>query len=276
MENKIEYENAKEYIQEKFKNIEFIEESHQYFVNGVEYTPVSNIIKEYEVYVNWDIKAGEYADKHGLIKENVQKDWRLNNLKSTITGTKIHEFGESYTNLLTGHPELICESNKRQYIEEYNTLVPTHHKEESIIKFYDELNDGVFKYIPIGAEFRLSTQYMKNSRPICGTCDLLFWKEDKLFPEDSGYIVMDWKTNSKLYNDYNRKFGVNMQPPFQNMVDENLSHYTLQFNMYQRMLESIGIDVKDRVLIWLKDDGYETIQIPKIDDSVLDKVFNKV
>lgn len=271
--NNIEYKNAKKYIDDKFKDIEFIEESHQYFIDKKEYTPVSNVIKEYEVYVDWDEKAANYALKHGLVKENVQRDWKLNNLKYTIGGTKIHEFGESYTNLLIGRPDLICESNKRQYIKEYNTLVPTHPKEESIIKFYNELNFDSFDYTPIGAEFRLSTKYIENSRPICGTCDLLFYRKDLVFPEDSGYVIMDWKTNSKLYNDYNRKFKVNMLPPFNSMIDENISHYTLQFNLYQRMLESIGLNVVDRILVWLKDDGYEKINITKIDDDIIDKII---
>lgn len=275
MMNKIKYENAKEYLENKFGDINFIEESHQYFINEDEYTPVSNVISEYEVYVDWDKKASDYAQKHGLKKEDVQRGWKLNNLEATITGTKVHEFGESYTNLLTGHPELICEGNKRQYIKEYNTMVPTCPKEKSVIRFYKELNTGSYNYKPIGAEFKLSTKFMENSRKICGTCDLLFWREDVIFPEDNGYVLGDWKTNNKLYNDYNRKFKVNMLSPFDMLIDENFSHYILQFNLYQRMLESVGINIVDRILVWLKDDGYEILNIPKLDDSVIDKVIYK-
>lgn len=272
----IKIENMREYIGEKFKDINFIEESHQYFIDEKEYTPVSTIIKEYEVYVDWDEKAEAYAKKWNLVKEDVQRDWKLNNLKSTISGTRTHEFGESYTNLLIGHPELICEGNKKQYVKEFDTLLPTYPKEEAVVKFYNELNSGSCKYTPIGAEFRLSTKYIENARPICGTCDLLFYQEDLIFPEDSGYVIMDWKTNKSLYNDYNRKFGVFMNPPFQSMIDEAFSHYTLQFNLYQRMIESIGVNIVDRVLIWLKNDGsYETFQIPKIDTEILDKVIYK-
>lgn len=271
----VKKEEARDFIIDKFNDINFVEESHQYFIDKDEYTSVSNIIHEYEVYVDWDKKAEEYADKRGLIKENVQKSWKLNNLKSTISGTRTHEFGESYTNVLIGRPDLICEGNKRQYIEEYGVLIPTYPKEEHVVKFYDELNQGMYKYTPIGAEFRLSTKYIKDSRPICGTCDLLFWREDMLFPEDSGYVLGDWKTNKGLINDYNRKFKVYMLPPFDNMIDESISHYTIQFNLYQRMLESVGLKIIDRELIWLKDDGYEVVNIPKLDDSIIDKVIKK-
>lgn len=272
----IKYENAKEYIDDKFKDIKFIEESHQYFIDEKEYTPVSNIIEEYEQYVDWDLKAGEYASKRGLEKSDVQKDWKLNNLKATISGTRTHEFGESYTNLLSGHPELICESNKRQYIEEYNVLLPTYPKEEYIVNFYNDLkNDPSCIMKPVGAEFRLSSKYIEGARPICGTCDILFWKEDLVFPEDSGFVIGDWKTNNKLQNDFNRRFNIYMKEPFGNMIDENLSHYTLQFNLYQRMLESIGINIVGRTLIWLKDYGYETINISKIPNNILDRVIYK-
>lgn len=277
MEN-LNNNNAREYVLNKFNDINFIEESHQYFIGDKEYTPVSNVIKEYEVYVDWDEKAENYARKWRRTKEDVQKEWKLNNLKSTISGTRTHEFGESYTNLLIGHPELICEGNKKQYVDEYGgVLLPTYPKEEAIVKFYNEINDGTsFKMTPVGAEFRLSTKYIENARPICGTCDLLFWGEDIIYPEDSGFVIGDWKTNKSLYNDYNRSFGVKMKPPFNTMVDESFSHYTLQFNIYQRMLESIGVKVVDRVLIWLKNDGdYKTFKIPKIDDEILDMVIFK-
>ena len=256
-------------VLEKFGDIKFIEESHQYFINDEEYTPVSNIIKEYEPEVDWDQKATDYAIKWRKNKDDVQKEWKLNNLKATISGTRTHEFGESYTNLLCGHPELICEQNKPQYIEEYNTMVPTYPKEEAVKKFYDELESNLH---PVGAEFKLSSKFIKNVLKICGTCDLLFYDSEK-----DGYVIGDWKTNKSLIKDYNRTNNVKMTGCMSKFIDEPLSHYTLQFNIYQRMLESIGLKIIDRVLIWLKDDGtYDRIYIDKIPDNILDKILKGV
>jgi len=257
---------CRDLILDKFGDIEFFEDSHRYFIGEEEYTPVSNIIKEYEPEVDWDQKATDYALKWKKVKSEVQKEWKLNNLKSTISGTRTHCFGESYTNVLCGHPELICEENKSQYIEEFNTMVPTYPKEEAIKKFYDELESN---YHPVGAEFKLSTEYIKDVRRICGTCDLLFYDSD-----NDAYVIMDWKTNKSLIKDYNRQNGIMMKGCVSKYVDEPLSHYILQFNIYQRLLESIGIKIIDRVLIWLKDDGtYERIYIDKIPDNVLDKIL---
>lgn len=272
----INKDNVREYLLEKFGDINFIEESHQYFIDKNEYTPVSHIIKEYEVFVDWDLKAENYAKKYGRKKEDVQKEWKLNNLKSTISGTRIHEFGESYTNLLIGHPELICENNKRQYIEEYNTLIPICSKEESIKMFYDDLNDfDMFKLKPIGSEIKLSTKYIEGAQPICGTCDLLLYGEDALFSENDGFVLGDWKTNKSLYNDYNRRFKVKMKYPFNNLIDESFSHYIIQFNLYRRMLESVGVKIVDMVLIWLKDFGYEKIKVPMIENEIIDMIIMK-
>lgn len=256
---------ARELILDKFKKIEFVEEGHKYSVDDDEYTPVSNIIKLYEPEVDWDQKAADYAKKYGRKKEDVQKEWKLNNLKSTISGTRTHEFGESYTNLICGHPELICEQNKPQYIEEYNTMVSTYPKEDAVKKFYDELEKNLH---PVGAEFKLSTQYM-DCLKICGTCDLLFYDSDNDY-----YVIGDWKTNKSLIKEYARNNGVCMKYPLDKKIDEPLSHYTVQFNLYQRMLESIGLKIGDRVLVWLKDDGtYEKIYVEKIDDNIIDKIM---
>lgn len=256
-------------INDKFGNICFIEEGHQYHIGDVEYTPVSNIIKKYEPYVDWDKNAADYAIKYGKKKENVQKDWKLNNLKSIISGTRTHEFGESYTNVLCGHPELICEQNKPQYIKEFNTMVSTYPKEDAIKKFYDDLEKNLH---PVGAEFKLSTEYMTGTLPICGTCDLLLYDS-----ESDSYVIGDWKTNKSLINEFNRNHHTTMTGCLSNFIEEALSHYTVQFNIYQKMLESIGIKITDRILIWLKDDGtYERINIRKIDDSIMDKIMKGV
>ena len=254
---------------EKFGDIQFVEEGHKYTIGDQEYTPVSNIIKKYEPDVDWDKKAADYAIKWGRKKEDVQKEWKLNNLKATISGTRTHEFGESYTNLLIGHPELICEQNKPQYIKEYDTMVATYPKEEAVKKFYDELESNLH---PVGAEFKLSTKFIPDTLPICGTCDLLFYDSDR-----DGFVLSDWKTNKTLIKEYNRTNGIHMIGPMTKFFDEPLSHYTLQFNIYQRLLESIGIKIIDRILIWLKEDGtYERIYIDKIPDVTIDKILKGV
>lgn len=268
-------ENTRQLLEEKFGNIQFIEEGHEYFIENEKYTPVSTVISEYEQPFDEDKVAENYARKNHRTKADVLKEWKFKNLKSTIGGSRVHEFGESYTNMVAGFPEKICEANRKQYVDCRGEmmLIPTFPKESAVKKFYDEKNGYL---IPVGAEFKLSTRYMGDRvRKICGTCDLLFYEEDPLFGEGQ-FVLADWKTNASLTNDYKRKNGICMKFPFDNMIDDALSHYTLQFNLYRRMLESVGVKIGDMRLIWLKEDGdYEIIKIGKLNDSILDRVLSK-
>lgn len=268
-------ENTRQLLEEKFGNIQFIEEGHEYFIENEKYTPVSTVISEYEQPFDEDKVAENYARKNHRTKADVLKEWKFKNLKSTIGGSRVHEFGESYTNMVAGFPEKICEANRKQYVDCRGEmmLIPTFPKESAVKKFYDEKNGYL---IPVGAEFKLSTRYMGDRvRKICGTCDLLFYEEDPLFGEGQ-FVLADWKTNASLTNDYKRKNGICMKFPFDNMIDDALSHYTLQFNLYRRMLESVGVKIGDMRLIWLKEDGdYEIVKIGKLSDSILDRVFAK-
>lgn len=268
-------EETRKLLDEKFGDIDFIEENHQYFIDKKKYTSVSNIIKKYEQPFDEDAKSKAYAEKVGLTQEEVLKNWKLINLKSTISGSRTHEFGESYTNVMAGHPELICESNKKQWVEEYGVLLPTYPKEEAIVKFYTEMNfDPSKRLYVVGAEFKLSSKYMKGTLPICGTSDILFYEENLIFPEDSGFVIGDWKTNKELEKEYTVKNDIRMKYPMGDYKDTALSHYTLQFNMYQNMMESVGLKIIDRRLIWLKDDGsYEVRYIPRLDEKIMDYVF---
>ena len=268
-------ENTRNLLYEKFGDIQFIEEGHEYFIENEKYTPVSTVIKEYEQPFEEDRIADNYARKNRRTKEDVLKEWKFKNLKSTIGGSRVHEFGESYTNMIAGFPEKICEANRKQYVDCRGEmmLIPTFPKESAVKKFYDEKSEYL---IPIGAEFKLSTRYMGDKvRKICGTCDLLFYEEDTLFGEHQ-FVLADWKTNASLTNDYKRSNNICMKFPFDNMIDDALSHYTLQFNLYRRMLESVGVKIGDMRLIWLKEDGdYEVIKIGKMNDSILDRVLSK-
>jgi hypothetical protein len=268
-------ENTRQLLEEKFGNIQFIEEGHEYFIENEKYTPVSTVISEYEQPFDEDKVAENNARKNHRTKADVLKEWKFKNLKSTIGGSRVHEFGESYTNMVAGFPEKICEANRKQYVDCRGEmmLIPTFPKECAVKKFYDEKSGYL---TPVGAEFKLSTRYMGDKvRKICGTCDLLFYEEDPLFGEHQ-FVLADWKTNASLTNDYKRKNGIYMKFPFDNMIDDALSHYTLQFNLYRRMLESVGVKIGDMRLIWLKEDGdYEIVKIGKISDSILDRVLAK-
>lgn len=182
-------EETRQLFDTKFGNIVFEEIPHRYTIDDIEYTPVSTIISQYENEFDSDLRSKSYAEKNGLTQEEVLRSWKWTNRCATIMGTRAHEYGESYTNLMCGHPELICQQNKAQYVKEENWLVPTFPQEFAVKSFYDDLNKNLH---PIGAEFKLSTQYIKGAKPICGTADILFYY-DAPDPKNSGFCIFDWK-----------------------------------------------------------------------------------
>lgn len=182
-------EKTRQLFDTKFGDIVFEEVPHRYTIDGIEYTPVSTIISQYENEFDTEERSKVYAEKNGLNQDDVKRNWKWTNKCATIMGTRAHEFGESYTNLMCEHKELMCEQNKAQYVEEENWLVPTFPQEFAVKSFYDELNENLH---PIGAEFKLSTKYIEGAKPICGTADILFYY-DAPDPKNSGFCIFDWK-----------------------------------------------------------------------------------
>jgi hypothetical protein len=252
-------EDARNYILEKFKDIRFIEQSHQYFLGSEEYTPVSYIIGRWEIPFDDSLRSSEYAEKNNLKQEDVLDQWKYTNLRATITGSLVHEFAESYGWLKAGFPSKIAPSCQPKFYKDKGWLIPTRPKEVAVKNFLDNILDKGNIYL-VGAEFMMHSGYMGVSTKMAGTFDLLVYYDNP--SGNSGFILCDYKTNKELTKEYSRNNGKMMKSPFSDLYEEPLGHYTLQFSAYQGMLESIGIPILGRVLIWLKDDEtYETIKI---------------
>ena len=82
-------------------------------------------------------------------------------------------------------------------------------------------------------------------------------------------MIVTHNTNKDLISDYNRKNCNMMLPPFDDYIDEALSHYICQLSAYQIPLEDIGLKILARRIIWLKPDGtYEQISVPDVTDRI--------
>ena len=195
-EVKEEISKIREHIYSSFNNIEFFEEKHEYFVNErktnerVKYNSVSSIIGRYEQPFNAEEVAERYAIKNGREKEDVLSEWRYTNLCSTISGTRVHLYGEGYTWKECGLFDKIPIEVKPQFVLPEKWLIPTSPKEVGVKKFYDNLHPTLF---PIGAEFIMSSENLDIKSKICGTTDLLFYFNHPTDESKSGVILADWK-----------------------------------------------------------------------------------
>ena len=264
---------TREKILKAFEDLEFYEEGHKYLLHGQEISlSVSGVGHRFiREPFNEKLQAARYAQKHGKTAEHWIKQWKCNSFRATTLGTKTHAFGESLGYLKAGHPELICPMIRPQYNETYNYLAPIHPKEEAVFKFMDELPDS---YHLVLNETKVysgkNPDSSKNLKElICGTFDMLYYYDGDGNPSKAGFMILDYKTNASLYSDYNRKFGKTLLSPFSNMVEEDLSLYTIQLSLYALMLEDIGISIIDRKIVWLTNEGtYEIISVPDVSDNL--------
>lgn len=246
-----------------FKDLEFDEPTHTYNLNGTILPSVTTVLHKFEEPFDGDTIAERYALKNGFTKEYWLDKWKFNNLVAVQTGTAVHEFGESLFYVKAGHPELMCESCKPQYFKDKNWLIPTRPKEEAVIKFYDELNPNLHLLLAEAKMFTgLNKEKTNLKEDVAGTGDILFYYIDPDKPENNGIAIFDYKNNADLFNDFSRNTGKTLLPPFNDMISEPKSMYTLQLSTYTLPLEDLGLKVIARRLVWLKPDGsYEIVPV---------------
>lgn len=243
-------------ILDKFKDLTFDEGPHVYTLNGNTLPSVTTLLGKYMQPFDQDTVAKRYAMKHGETAEYWKDQWRFNNLIATTTGTQCHEYGEGLGYMMNGHPEMIPNAKKYQYVAEKNWLIPTRPKEAAMLKFYNELHKDLHFVL---AEAKMFTEGFKTN--LAGTADILFYYDDPK-GKRSGLCVYDWKTNAELRKPFSREKGTMMKPPFTDMYNEPLSEYTLQLNTYSIPLEDLGFKVIAKRVVWVKDDGsYEVIPL---------------
>lgn len=194
-----EVTEIREKILSTFNKLQFVEETHQYFLpddkgNLVEYDCVSNVTHQFVPYSNWDEIAENYAIKHDLTKMEVQERWHYNNIKATNSGTGTHLYGEMWMELFLGHPDNICDIIKPQYQDGY--LLPHSPKEEAVALFNEDLFRTPNMY-PVLAETRVYTGVNKDVKPLktdyAGTFDILYYFKHPTYDSKSGLLILDYK-----------------------------------------------------------------------------------
>lgn len=187
---------VRENIISSFSNLQFLEEGHKYFVHKadgstISLPSVSHVCHQFQPFVDWDEIAQRKATKEGIPKEELQRQWKENNIRSTNNGTITHEFGEGYMYFFQGKPELIPDRVKIQYEDGF--FIPYGKKQEAICRFYEDLYK-IDNFYPVMPEARIYTGLEGKgydfTQNYSGTFDMLFacqirgkWK----------LALLDWK-----------------------------------------------------------------------------------
>lgn len=81
-------------------------------------------------------------------------------------------------------------------------------------------------------------------------------------------LLVTHNTNADLYKNFK---GQTLLPPFDDLLDEAFSLYTLQLSSYQIPLEDIGYKIIGRRIVWVKDDGtYEILPVQDVSQRIRD------
>lgn len=257
-------------VLEEFQNLEFYEEGHRYVLNGQSLPSVSNVAHRFiREPFNEQLQAVRYAERHGQTPQYWIQQWRQNSFRATTLGTKTHAYGESLGYLRAGLPERICPSIRAQYMPEYGFLAPIHPREEAVLRFMNEMPCSMHSVINEAKVYSGKNPCKERnlSEQIAGTFDMLYYN-DGSDGQPEGFMILDYKTNANLANDYNRKYGKMLREPFNAMTEEDLSLYTIQLSLYALMLEDIGIPIISRRIVWLKDNEYQIVPVEDVSEKL--------
>ena len=273
-----EIEEIRKHILSSFKELDFIEDGHKYFLNKddgtkIEMNSVSSVCHRFEPLVDWDTIRDRKAKKLGISSEELKRQWREKNITSTSNGTLTHLFAESYMYFFMGQVDKIPSIIKDMQYED-GFLIPYGEKQMAVAKYYEDLNnvDNMWAVMP---ETKVYIESGNNpfgmNLNVSGTFDALFAvraSEGKL-----KLSVRDWKTNASLLNSYNMSMGNTLLYPFDSgeFINQPKSMYTIQLSLYQLGLQQLGYEIGDRKLLWLTDSGeYFKIDVQDVTNILID------
>lgn len=223
-----------------FGSIKFDEPSHSYAVNGIPYRSVSSLIATLHDPFDKEHWSEYVAKKYNCPTWQVLHAWDFANAYSTNTGSYVHEELEKYAckTYLDRDIKTLTIDMRLVDLERANRLI------EQGKKWLDDIIKQDYTL------FATELLMCNHAKKLCGTADLIFYKEGKLH-------IADWKTNDK---DLTKPpyGGKTMLPPVNMFPDNPYGHYSLQLNIYKRMLEQIA-PVGELLIVHLQEEKVLTL-----------------
>jgi hypothetical protein len=231
-------------------HISFKEENHEYTVLGEKgYTSVTTFVhKHFSHFDNETIINNILSSKrittdpsykyYGMSKEQILADWETNRNSAAEAGTKLHYDIESYFNLDPQLNESIEYEYFKDFVKDFPELIP--YRTEWTV-FYEE--------------YRIS-----------GSIDMVFENSDGTIQ------IYDWKRTKGLeYEAFGNKCAIT--PCISHFPDTNFWHYSIQLNMYKRILETkYDKKVTGLYLVCLhplnSPKTYERVEVPFLDNDI--------
>lgn len=230
-------EEARKQLTEAFNFITFEEEGHKYFFDGKaddQIISVTGLIETLHFPFDKEFWSAKKAEKLGVDKETILKEWDDKAKHACDKGTAVHRFMECF---YTGQKFEIPDSVNRPEIVEAVKLTKPACK-----KFIMDYN-SVFE--PVASELKVGVREWKLS----GTIDQIFLEK-----ATGNLWIYDWKTNKEFTTE--SKYRATLQAPFNRYQDCNLNAYSFQLNTYKKIIEKMtSLRIVGCVLVHFDESG---------------------
>jgi len=230
---------------ERDSRIVFDEEPHIYYIDKVAYDiSVTGFIHKFFSEFNPKEIIDKYYDKwqldqsskyKGMSKEDIEKSWTDNGKLQSELGTKMHLDIENFYN----GKEIDNDSIEFEFFLQYFR-----------------------KHIYLEA-YRTEWEVFDEKLKLAGSIDMLY-KNTKT----NKYVICDWKRSKEIKMRNNFQKG---SSPVSHLDDCNFNHYSLQLNVYKRLLKiNYDIDVEEMFLVRCHPNAsdYEKIIVSNMDKEV--------
>jgi hypothetical protein len=238
------------------ERITFEEETHTYTIDGARAGWISctgfihNFCQEFDADAiidkmmsgrNW--RASKYF---GMTREEIKASWDTNRDEASGAGTQMHLDIEHYNNAdpvgnLAADDYTPLDGCEWQYFLKYERR----HR------------------IPRGfTPYRTEWLVFKEDIKLAGSIDMVYKKAD------GTYAIYDWKRSKEIK--YENKYQ-SCKAPLDHLPDTNYWHYSLQLNVYRKILEELyGVVISEMALVVLHPnaDSYKVIQLNRMDAEV--------
>lgn len=226
------------------KEVGYDDAQHRYFNGDQTYTSVTQLIDRFKNKFDTPERAQYMADRYGMTHEYWIAKWDKIRTKSLERGNRIHDDNEMV-------------SYGRGVEKVAGTVMPVQNRGLLPVDIpYAQLPDGIYpelilwshKYRIAGRADKIILHTSKYT-----AAKTMYGKTYKAEIYTRSADVDDYKTNETLhfesFYDHTNKKHLMMLGPLSHLQDCSMNHYTLQFSLYQFLLEEFGFLPGERTLI---------------------------
>lgn len=208
--------------------------------SDLQYTPVTTFVSKHKNKFDSDKVSNIVAKKRKISQDEVLLEWET----QTLRGTWVHLF-----------ISVFLTENKRRINDEILPIGSYCNQFEKFYSLFSKRFDAIaVEQVVFDSELKLA-----------GTVDLI--AHDK---KDGKFVIFDWKTNNSIdTTGYN---GSVMLPPFSEYADCNFIHYSLQLEIYRKILQKSfqQVTFKPGFIVHLTPTAFSVIPVKEINLDAVD------